>query len=104
MDVYPRTDFPDIRKKAIIKSKSGNLIIIPREGDSLARMYMNLSSDAVAAKDVTLAQLHEKAKQIFQPYNMEFPETAWWSAYVIGQRRRYFPISFPSSIRGSIHH
>ncbi|KAH8163569.1 hypothetical protein CIB48_g4677, partial [Xylaria polymorpha] len=86
MDVYPRTDFPDIRKKAIIKSKSGNLIIIPREGDSLARMYMNLSSDAVAAKDVTLAQLHEKAKQIFQPYNMEFPETAWWSAYVIGQR------------------
>ncbi|KAI0443861.1 FAD binding domain-containing protein [Xylaria telfairii] len=86
MDVYPRTNFPDIRKKAIIKSKSGNLIIIPREGDFLARMYMNLSGDAVVAKDVTLAQLHEKAKQIFQPYNMEFPETAWWSAYVIGQR------------------
>ncbi|KAI1757437.1 FAD binding domain-containing protein [Xylaria castorea] len=86
MDVYPRTNFPDIRKKAIIKSKSGNLLIIPREGDFLARMYINLSNSAVAAKDVTLAQLHEKAKQIFQPYSMEFAETAWWSAYVIGQR------------------
>ncbi|KAI1115051.1 FAD binding domain-containing protein [Nemania sp. NC0429] len=86
MDVYPKTDFPDIRKKAIIKSKSGNLLIIPREGDSLVRLYMNLSGDATAAKDVTLAQLHEKARQIFRPYVMEFPETAWWSAYVIGQR------------------
>ncbi|KAI0860999.1 FAD binding domain-containing protein [Xylaria cubensis] len=86
MDVYPRTNFPDIRKKAIIKSKSGTLLIIPREGDSLARMYINLSSGAVAAKDVTLAQLHEKAQQIFQPYSMEFAGTAWWSAYVIGQR------------------
>lgn len=87
MDVYPRTNFPDIRKKAIVKSKSGNIIVIPREGDSLARMYINLSGGATAAKDVTLAQLHEKARQIFHPYTMEFPETAWWSAYVIGQRR-----------------
>ncbi|KAI0400956.1 FAD binding domain-containing protein [Xylaria palmicola] len=86
MDVYPRTNFPDIRKKAIVKSKSGNILIIPREGDSLARMYINLSGGAAAARDVTLAQLHEKARQIFQPYTMEFPETAWWSAYVIGQR------------------
>ncbi|RYC60497.1 hypothetical protein CHU98_g5727 [Xylaria longipes] len=86
MDVYSRTNFPDIRKKAIIKSESGNLLIIPREGDSLVRMYMNLSSNSITAKDVTLAQLHEKAKQIFQPYSMEFAETAWWSAYVIGQR------------------
>ncbi|TRX92423.1 hypothetical protein FHL15_006590 [Xylaria flabelliformis] len=76
----------DSSDEAIIKSKSGNLLIIPREGDSLARMYINLSSSAVAAKDATLAQLHEKAQQIFQPYNMEFAGTAWWSAYVIGQR------------------
>ncbi|KAI1282276.1 FAD binding domain-containing protein [Xylaria sp. FL0933] len=86
MDVYPRTSFPDIRKKAIIKSESGTIIIIPREGDSLVRLYINLSGGATAAKDVTLAQLHDKARQIFQPYTMEFPETTWWSAYVIGQR------------------
>ncbi|KAI1354554.1 FAD binding domain-containing protein [Xylaria sp. FL0043] len=86
MDVYPRTSFPDIRKKAIIKSESGTIIIIPREGDSLVRLYINLSGGATAAQDVTLAQLHDKARQIFQPYTMEFPETTWWSAYVIGQR------------------
>ncbi|KAI0971832.1 FAD binding domain-containing protein [Xylaria arbuscula] len=86
MDVYPKTSFPDIRKKAIIKSDSGTLIIIPREGDSLARFYINLSGGAAAAKDVTLAELHDRARQIFQPYTMEFAETIWWSAYVIGQR------------------
>ncbi|KAK5631869.1 hypothetical protein RRF57_007583 [Xylaria bambusicola] len=86
MDVYPKTSFPDIRKKAIVKSESGTVLIIPREGDSLVRFYINLSGSTAAAKDVTLAQLHEKARQIFQPYTMEFPETTWWSAYVIGQR------------------
>ncbi|KAI0537366.1 FAD binding domain-containing protein [Xylaria digitata] len=86
MDIYPKTNFPDIRKKVIIRSTSGNLLIIPREGDSMVRMYINLSGGAAAAKDVTLAQLHQKAQQIFQPYTMEFPETVWWSAYVIGQR------------------
>ncbi|KAI1423263.1 FAD binding domain-containing protein [Xylaria sp. FL1777] len=86
MDVYPKTSFPDIRKKAIIKSESGTIITIPREGDSLLRLYINLSGGAAAAKDVTLDQLHDKARQIFQPYTMEFPETTWWSAYVIGQR------------------
>ncbi|KAI1826194.1 FAD binding domain-containing protein [Xylaria intraflava] len=86
MDVYPQTDFPDIRKKAIIKSDSGNLLIIPREGDSLVRMYIELASDTMAAKDVTLAQLQEQARLIFQPYVMKFAETAWWSAYSIGQR------------------
>ncbi|RWA09683.1 hypothetical protein EKO27_g5429 [Xylaria grammica] len=85
MDVYPKTNFSDIRKKAIVKSTSGTILIIPREGDALARMYINLSG-VTAAKDVTLAQLHEKAQQIFQPYTIEFPETTWWSAYVIGQR------------------
>ena len=64
------------------------MIIIPREGDSLVRLYMNLSGDVAAAKHVTLAQLHDKARRIFQPYTMDFPETAWWSAYVIGQRRK----------------
>ncbi|KAF2965828.1 hypothetical protein GQX73_g7730 [Xylaria multiplex] len=86
MDVYPKTNFPDIRKKAIVRSVSGNILIIPREGDSMVRMYINLSGGAAAARDVTVAQLHQKARQIFQPYTMEFPETAWWSAYVIGQR------------------
>ena len=86
MDVYPRTDFPDIRKKAIIHADTGNLIIIPREGDVMVRFYIELPSNTVA-KDVTLEDLKERAALAFRPFSMEIVETAWWSAYSIGQRR-----------------
>ncbi|RFU74284.1 fad binding domain-containing [Trichoderma arundinaceum] len=84
MDLHARTDFPDIRKKAIIHSRAGNLMIIPREGDSMIRFYIELGS--VSVKDVTLADLQERARRIFHPYSVEFMETIWWSAYSIGQR------------------
>ncbi|KAI2642797.1 FAD binding domain-containing protein [Xylaria nigripes] len=86
MDVYPRTNFPDIRKKTIIKSEAGSILVIPREGDSLTRMYIELTGGASVAKNVNLAQLQVKAQLIFQPYSIEFAETTWWSAYSIGQR------------------
>ncbi|KAL9619664.1 MAG: hypothetical protein Q9160_005770 [Pyrenula sp. 1 TL-2023] len=84
MDVYPCTNFPDIRKKTTIHSSSGSLVIIPREGGSLARFYIELSG--VDAKSVKLATLQTTAQRIFAPYTMEIAETAWWSAYPIGQR------------------
>lgn len=84
MDLHARTNFPDIRKKAIIHSRTGNLMIIPREGDSMVRFYIELG-DAVV-KDITLADLQERARRIFHPYAVEFKETVWWSAYSIGQR------------------
>lgn len=87
MDVYPRTNFPDIRKKVLINSEAGNMVIIPREGDYLVRFYMELPKYAGAAADITLADLHEKARLIFRPYEMEFADTTWWSAYAIGQRQ-----------------
>ncbi|KAF3393385.1 3-hydroxybenzoate 4-monooxygenase [Talaromyces pinophilus] len=85
MDVYPQTNFPDIRKKVTLHTKSGNLMIIPREGDSLVRFYIELPAGTVA-KNVTLEDLHRTAKQIFAPYTMDIAETMWWSAYSIGQR------------------
>ncbi|KAI7775526.1 hypothetical protein LA080_006718 [Diaporthe eres] len=85
MDLYPRTTFPDIRKKAVIQSVSGNLIIIPREGDSLVRFYIELPPDTIASK-VTLEDLQQRVKLIFRPYEMDIAETTWWSAYQIGQR------------------
>lgn len=89
MDVYPQTDFPDIRKKAAISSDAGNLMIIPREGDSLVRFYIEIEGEEAAAGPgaLTLADLHATAARIFRPYNMAFAETAWWSVYAIGQRR-----------------
>lgn len=85
IDLFPRTDFPDIRKKAIIRSSSGTLIIIPREGDVMVRFYIELPPETVPAQ-VTLEHLHERAKLIFRPYELEIAETKWWSAYAVGQR------------------
>jgi len=85
MDVFPRTDFPDFRKKCTIHSEVGTLIIIPREGDTMIRMYFELP-DGTNPKSVTLEDLQKKAKDIFWPYNMDFCTTKWWSAYSIGQR------------------
>jgi phenol 2-monooxygenase len=85
MDIYPITNFPDIRKKAMLISKNdGNLMIIPREGDELVRFYIELPG--TTARDVTEQSLIDKVKRIFAPYDIDVAHTAWWSAYVIGQR------------------
>lgn len=85
MDVYPRTDFPDIRKKAILQSQWGTLMIIPREGGSLARFYIELPA-GTKARDVTLDDLCSVSRKIFHPYKLEIRGFFWWSAYSIGQR------------------
>lgn len=85
MDMVPRTDFPDIRRKTTIRSKAGTLLIIPREGGTLARFYIELPP-GTNAKAVKLEDLQKQAQNIFHPYRAEFVETVWWSAYSIGQR------------------
>lgn len=85
MDMVPRTDFPDIRKKTTIRSQAGNVLIIPREGGSLTRFYIELPPGTVA-KEVKLENLQRQAQKIFSPFKMDFVETVWWSAYSIGQR------------------
>ncbi|KAF2650039.1 hypothetical protein K491DRAFT_609571 [Lophiostoma macrostomum CBS 122681] len=87
IDFYPQTDFPDIRRKCTIHSASGNILIIPREGGSLVRFYIQLPPGS-RAKNVKLADLQDTARRIFAPYTMAFANTHvfWWSAYSIGQR------------------
>ena len=87
MDMVPRTNFPDFRKKSTIRSKAGNILIIPREGDSnnLTRFYIELAP-GTNPKEVTLENLQRQAQNILQPYQIDFVETVWWSAYSIGQR------------------
>lgn len=85
MDIYPQTNFPDVRKKSTIHSDHGNLLIIPREGGSLVRFYIEMP-DGTQPKNVTLSDLQAHAKKIFQQFDMDFSDTFWWSAYSIGQR------------------
>ena len=43
MDVLAVTDFPDIRFKAVVHSADeGNLLVIPREGGYMVRLYIEL--------------------------------------------------------------
>lgn len=85
MDIFPITDFPDIRKKAALQSAHGSLLIIPREGGMMVRFYIELPH-GMNTKDVRIEDLQASAKKIFQPYSLEVAETRWWSAYSIGQR------------------
>ncbi|KAI8931943.1 hypothetical protein NX059_010844 [Plenodomus lindquistii] len=85
MDIYPLTTFPDIRRKSTIHSSYGNLLVIPREGGSLVRFYIQLPAGSIA-KCVTLSDLQNTARKIFKPYTLDFAGVHWWSAYSIGQR------------------
>jgi 2-polyprenyl-6-methoxyphenol hydroxylase-like FAD-dependent oxidoreductase len=91
MDVLVVTDFPDVRFKSLIQSADeGSLLIIPREGGYLVRLYVELDklnpNERVAARNITLEQLIAAAQRIFQPYTLDVKEVAWWSVYEIGQR------------------
>jgi len=85
MDVFPQTNFPDVRKKTTIRAETGTLMIIPREGDTMIRLYFELPG-GTDAKKVTLADLQRTAREKFRPYEIDFVATKWWSAYMIGQR------------------
>jgi len=91
MDVLAVTDFPDIRRKSLIQSASeGSIIVIPREGGYLVRIYVELTKleigERVAGRNITVDELAAKAQRIFNPYKLEVKEVPWWSVYEIGQR------------------
>ncbi|WP_417671834.1 FAD-binding monooxygenase [Roseibium sp.] len=91
MDVLCVTDFPDIRMKAAIQSaQEGNILIIPREGGYLVRMYVEMDKlnkdERVANRNITVDHLIDAARRILQPYTLDVKEVAWWSVYEIGQR------------------
>lgn len=91
MDVLAVTDFPDVRLKAIIQSASeGSILIIPREGGYLFRIYVELDklrqNERVSARNLTVENLIGAAQRILHPYTLDVREVAWWSAYEIGQR------------------
>ena len=91
MDILAVTDFPDVRLKCAIQSAAeGSILIIPREGGYLVRMYIELDSlgatERVADRQISAEQLIAAAQRILHPYKLDVKEVAWWSAYEIGQR------------------
>jgi phenol 2-monooxygenase len=91
MDVLAVTDFPDIRFKTLIQSAGeGNIIIIPREGGYLVRLYIELDKladgERVANRTITVDHLIAATQRVFRPWSIDVKEVVWWSVYEIGQR------------------
>ena len=91
MDVLAVTDFPDVRFKSLIQSANhGSIIIIPREGGYLFRLYIELdkldAGERISNRNVTADDLIAAARRILKPHTLDVKEVAWWSVYEIGQR------------------
>ncbi|MCB5282666.1 MULTISPECIES: FAD-binding monooxygenase [Micrococcaceae] len=91
MDVVAGTDFPDIRTKCAIQSGTGgSILLIPREGGHLFRMYVDLGevdpADNGAVRNTTIEQIIAKAGAILHPYVLDVRNVAWHSVYEVGHR------------------
>lgn len=90
LDVLAVTDFPDIRLKSVIHSEQGSVLIIPREGGYLVRLYIELDNerDAEMLREhtVTPEKLAAVANRILHPYTLEVKHVGWWAVYEVGQR------------------
>jgi len=91
MDALAVTDFPDIRTKCAIQSGSGgSILLIPREGGHLFRMYVDLgevpSGGSEAARSTSIEQIIDHANTILSPYRLDVKHVAWHSVYEVGHR------------------
>jgi phenol 2-monooxygenase len=91
MDMLAVTDFPDIRLKAAIQSADdGNILLIPREGGYLVRLYVDLGEVARDKRDalrqLTADEVIERARRVLRPYTLDVRNIVWFSVYEVGQR------------------
>jgi phenol 2-monooxygenase len=89
MDILANTDFPDVRQKCLISSANeGNVLILPREGGYVFRMYVELDKlrpdEKAAQRKLTQEDMIAAANRIINPYTIDVKEVVWWSIYDIG--------------------
>ena len=89
MDILANTDFPDVRQKCLISSANeGNVLILPREGGYVFRMYVELDKlrpdEKAAHRKFTQDDMIAAANRIIRPYSIDVKEVVWWSIYDIG--------------------
>ena len=91
IDILAVTDFPDVRLKAAIQSgNGGNILLIPREGGYLVRLYVDLGeidpANRAAVHGMQSDQVIAIARRVLHPYTLDVKEIAWFSIYEVGQR------------------
>jgi phenol 2-monooxygenase len=91
MDVLCNTDFPDFQVKCSIQSHSaGNILLIPREGGYLSRLYVDLGNqeehDAGEIRKTSLYEIIRRANAILHHYSIDVKSIACWSVYEVAHR------------------
>jgi phenol 2-monooxygenase len=92
VDVLAVSDFPDIRLKAAIQSAdAGNILLIPREGGYLVRLYVDLGQVDPVQRDALRRETTQDmviaiAQRVLQPYTLQVKDVAWFAVYEVGQR------------------
>ena len=91
MDVLAVTDFPDWRMKSFVRSRDeGILMVLPREGGHLVRLYVELDrlgdNERAADRGMGAQDIIAKARRILRPFTLDVKEVVWWSIYEIGHR------------------
>ena len=91
VDMLAVTDFPDIRLKAAIQSADeGNILLIPREGGYMVRLYVDLGeidpANREAIRAITQDQVIATAQRVLRPYTLDVRDVAWFAVYQVGQR------------------
>ena len=91
VDMLAVTDFPDIRLKAAIQSADeGNILLIPREGGYMVRLYVDLGeidpNNREAFRENTQEKVIEIAQRVLRPYTLDVKSVAWFAVYQVGQR------------------
>ncbi len=91
VDMLAVTDFPDIRLKAAIQSADeGNILLIPREGGYMVRLYVDLGeidpNQREAFREKTQEQVIAIAQRVLHPYTLDVRSVVWFAVYQVGQR------------------
>jgi phenol 2-monooxygenase len=91
IDLLAATDFPDWRMKSFVRSMhDGTLMVLPREGGHLVRLYVELDAlaehERVAERGLDAGHIVAKAQRILAPFTLDVKDVVWWSIYEIGHR------------------
>jgi phenol 2-monooxygenase (NADPH) len=107
VDMLAVTDFPDIRLKAAIQSgEEGNILLIPREGGYMVRLYVDLGEIDPNKRDAfrdkhTQELVIATAQRVLRPYTLDVKSVVWFAVYQVGQRVTDRFDDVPAEQRGS---
>ncbi|UOR00478.1 FAD-dependent monooxygenase [Leucobacter allii] len=90
LDLLAVTDFPDIRTKSAIANAHGSILVIPREGGHLFRLYVDMGDvppgGGEAIRSKTADDVIALARRILHPYTLDVKEVVWSTIYEVNHR------------------